>query len=435
MNSAVIDTGRLEQFQSPETVGWISKTKVLVPVIITLAFLVRCVVRFSYGADYFWANSYSLFYELSQSMAEGRGLCYEWVGVKCAQRPPVYPSFLLLATITGKSYIAIVIFQSLVGTGTALCAYLIGKELFDRATGVLAALGVALYPYFVMHDTALQETGVFTFITTLAILFLLKCRGSSSRFVWVTAGVALGLGVMTRTTLVIFVPVALLWLLFFAGLRKREALQKTAVVVLGFALIVSPWLLRNYVLLGTPTFSTLSGLTLWAGNNPYTFSNYPNGSIDRSVDKAWQELPAEEQLAIKQLSNDEVGQNRWFLDKAVAYISEHPGETVKRAFLKLGAAFSWRQNPAREGFVQTVYFFSYVPALLFGIVGAWMSRRRWKEHSLIYGLFISFAIVTAIFFAHTSHRVYLDVYLLIFSAYAVTELYQLAMLRRTSQPA
>jgi 4-amino-4-deoxy-L-arabinose transferase-like glycosyltransferase len=415
--------------------GWLDRTKVLVPAILALAFLTRFLVRFSYGEDYFWKNSYSLFYELSQSIAQGRGLCYEWVGLKCAHRPPVYPSFLLISMIFGKSYITIVVLQSLVGAATALCAYLIAKELFDKTAGVIATSGVALYPYFVMHDTALQETGVFTFLTALAILLFLKCRRSSSQFVSLAAGVFLGLGVMTRTTLVIFVPFALAWLLFFAGLDKREAIQKTAVAALGFALIVSPWLVRNSVLLASPTFSTLSGLTLWAGNNPYTFSNYPDNSIDRSVDKAWDELPREERLAIKQLSSDEVGQNSWFISKALAYIKEHPGETLKRAFLKLGAAFSWKQNPARPGFVQTVYFLSYFPVLLLGIVGALMARKRWKEHSLIYGLFVSFAIVTAIFFAHTSHRVYLDVYLLIFGAYALTKFLDFWMFRRSQKPA
>ncbi len=414
--------------------SWIKNTKVIVAAIVGIAFLIRSLVRFSYGEQYFWKNSYSLFYEMSQSIAAGRGLCYEWAGLKCAHRPPVYPSFLLLSMITSKSYVTIVILQSLVGAGTALCAYFIGKELFNKTAGVLAALGVAFYPYFVMHDTALQETSVFTFLTALAILFLLKSRSSLSKFVWVAAGLLLGLALLTRTTLVLFVPIAFLWLLFFAGLKKREAVQRTAIVAVGFALIVSPWLIRNYILLGTPTLSTLSGLTLWAGNNPYTFSTYPNGSIDRSVDKAAEELLPEEKQAIKQLSNDEIAQNSWFVRKAVGYIRDHPGETFKRSFIKLGAAFSWKQNPAREGFVQKVYFLSYLPALSLGIVGAWLARKRWKEHSLIYGLFVSFAIVTAIFFAHTSHRVYLDVYLLIFSAYAVTTLYKMAISRRANQP-
>jgi 4-amino-4-deoxy-L-arabinose transferase-like glycosyltransferase len=397
----------------------------MLPILVT-AFLARALVRFAYGEEYFWKNSYSLFYDLAQSVAAGRGLCYEWFGTKCAHRPPVYPLFLVLSMTTGKSYVTIVILQSIIGAGTSLCAYLIGTQLFDRKTALLAALGVAVYPYFIMHDTALQETGLFTFLTALAIMLLLKSRLSASKVVWVIAGLVLGLAVLTRTTLVVFVPFAFLWLLFFAGVTRREAITKTAVVALGFMLVLSPWLLRNYFLIGSPTLSTLSGLTLWAGNNPYTFSNYPIGSIDASVGKAWENLPPGDDTAIKQLSNDEIAQNSWFLHKAFGYMKEHPGETVKRSFRKVGAAFSWRQNPARERFVQAAYFLSYLPTLILGIAGAWMSRRRWREHSLIYGLFGSFIIVTAVFFAHTSHRSFLDVFLMVFAANAVCALYRIA---------
>ena len=418
-----------------ERIWPLSAVGVFLPTVLFLAFATRLGVRLYFGEEYFWRNSYSLFYQIAERLATVHELSYEWFGTKYAHRPPVYPALLAATMIFGKSYVVIVILQSLIGAGTVLCSYIIGKELFNKTVGRLAAIGVAFYPYFVMHDTALQETGVFTFLTTVTILLLFKSRQSSSRFVWFIAGIVLGLAVMTRTTLIVFVPIALLWLLLLAGLKKREAFPRAAVVALGFTLIVSPWLLRNYLRTGTPTLSTLSGLTLWAGNNPYTFSNYPNGSIDRSVEKASQRLTAEEQLAIKQLSNDEVRQNKWFINKALDYINAHPGETFKRAFLKLGAAFSWKLNPAREGFVQTVYFLSYFSALLLGIVGAWLARKRWRELSLIYGLFISFAIVTAIFFAHTSHRVFLDVYLLIFSAYAVTQIYQSATLRRASKRA
>lgn len=411
--------------------GWLSATNTILIAIFSGAFLVRCLVRFSYGEEYFWRNSYSLFYDLSQSVAQGRGLCYEWAGLKCAYRPPVYPLFVTLSTLGGRNYVAIVILQSIMGAGTALCAYFIGTELFDRKTGLLAALGVAVYPYFVMHDTALQETGLFTLLTALSVLFLLKSRRSSAKQVWVIAGISLGLAVLTRATLAVFIPFALLWLLFFAGLPKHDAVRRAGVVAIAFVLTVSPWLIRNYLVVGTPTLSTLTGLTLWAGNNPYTFANYPAGSIDGSVARASMELPQQDKEAIKSLSSNEVAQNAWYMTKALDYMKTNRSATVRRAFSKLGAAFSWKQNPAREGFVQTVYFLSYVPALVFAIAGAWMSRKRWRENGAIYGLFISFVVVTAVFFAHTSHRVYLDVYLLVFGAYAVTVLLRLISNNRT----
>jgi hypothetical protein len=183
-------------------------------------------------------------------------------------------------------------------------------------------------------------------------------------------------------------------------------------------IVITPWLVRNDVRIGTPTISTLSGLTLWAGNNPHTFSNYPNQSIDRSVNTAWSGLTPEEDAYIRHPNTDEVKQNGWFISKALEYIKQHPRGTVVRAFRKVAAGFSWTLNPRREPLVQVVYFLSYVPVLVMGIAGGWLARRRWREYGLIAGLFLSFIIVSAVFFAHTSHRVFLDVYLIIFAAYA-----------------
>jgi hypothetical protein len=48
-----------------------------------------------------------------------------------------------------------------------------------------------------------------------------------------------------------------------------------------------------------------------------------------------------------------------------------------------------------------------------------LTRHRWRELGPIYLQFLCFAAVTAVFWAHTSHRVYLDVYLIVFAAYTL----------------
>src|SRR5437899_6406468 len=43
-------------------------------------------------------------------------------------------------------------------------------------------------------------------------------------------------------------------------------------------------------------------------------------------------------------------------------------------------------------------------------------RRDWRTHLPIYLLFLSFVAVTAVFWAHSSHRSHLDVYLIVFAS-------------------
>ena len=65
---------------------------------------------------------------------------------------------------------------------------------------------------------------------------------------------------------------------------------------------------------------------------------------------------------------------------------------------------------------------------LFGMVSSW---RSWREHSLIYWLFLSFALLTALFFGHTSHRAFLDVYWMTFAAGVISR--QSSVASRQSQ--
>ena len=87
----------------------------------------------------------------------------------------------------------------------------------------------------------------------------------------------------------------------------------------------------------------------------------------------------------------------------------------QRKTRKLIAGFSWKLNPPREPVAQWSYAAFYAPASILGLAGMFLARRR-RETLLIAMAFVSFIGVTAVFWAHTSHRSYLDVYLFIFSA-------------------
>ena len=134
-------------------------------------------------------------------------------------------------------------------------------------------------------------------------------------------------------------------------------------------------------------------------------------------------MSPEDAAEFNRLSVVEVEQMNWYLRKAFDYIKTHPFETLRGAFVKILAALSWNLNPAQGRFEQAVYFLSYFPILVLGLCGAYWSRREWRRHSLIYLLFAAFILVTAIFFGHTSHRSFLDLYLIVFAASAMSHIY------------
>ena len=385
--------------------------------IIFLAFAARVAVGWYTGPDVL-ENGYTFFFRLAQNFAVGNGFSFDG-SAATAIRVPLYPMFLAAVTLGHRAFLPIVLAQSLIGAGTVWCAAMLAREIFGNTAAVIAALLAAVYPYYVVHDTALQETSLYTFLMALAVLLLLRVRRSGSIVTAAGAGLALGATVLTRANLAPFAVFGPLWLAFAGGSdaalwRRRLGV---AVVCAGVgALTVSPWLLRSHWLTGSATLSTQSGYFLWLGNNPSTFNLYPKQSIDRSGAAALAALSVPEKRELEARSANEVALDQWFWQKGLDYIREHPWQTLGNGFRKIVDAFGWLPSPRRSFWPSLVHSLSYGPIMILGLYGMWASRRHWREHSIFYAQFVSFAAVTAVFFGHSNYRVYLDLYWIVFAA-------------------
>jgi multisubunit Na+/H+ antiporter MnhG subunit len=382
-------------------------------VLLAGAFLVRLAVRMSFGETYFWVNSYSDYYVLAEQFLQGKGLCFD---TTCAWWPPLYPLFLALTALGGKHYLLIVVPQALLGAGTAFCAFLIGRHLFSITVGILACAITAVYPYYVMHDTALQETGMVTFFVVLSVYLLLRASKLNRNRDWLLAGFALGLIALTRASIAPAAGVALIWTVVWGARGEARAkLLKAAVLLVAILITVGPWLVRTYRLTGAAVLSSQTGRALWIGNNRETFSAYPSGSIDQSTGNAWNALPESDKAELARLQTDEIQTSAWFMRRAVTYIRANPWLTVRNALRKIETGFSWRLNPFREPLAQAAYATFYVPIAILGTIGMFVERRN-HGVILIILMFLAFMAVTAVFWAHTSHRSYLDVFWIILAA-------------------
>ncbi|MBI5892087.1 MAG: glycosyltransferase family 39 protein [Deltaproteobacteria bacterium] len=408
------------------------RVKYLLFIVVATAFLLRVVVGMSLYSGYlpflggchakgFWECGYVEYAELAINFAEGKGFhrVDEMLGELWSARAPLYPLILAgLYSIFGKNSIPPILLQSLIGTLTVLFTYFIAKEIFNKRVGILASILAAIYPYYVFHDTSLQDTAPFTFLTAVAIFLFLKSKKTGYLSHSFLAGIFLALAILLKVTPTAFLPFAILWL---ALVIENNRIKIILAMLLGFIVISAPWLIRNYHFHGKPSFVIHSGTHLWWGQNPYLLSGYPYEHIDRMTEKAWAAIPDKEKEEYRRLS--EVERDNWFKQKAVQFMKENPLLVLKGAFLKIYAAFGWRFSPQGSDWVKNVsYTITYLPILLLGIIGAFLAIDKWRELSIIYSLFFTFTVISAVFFAHTSHRVYLDIYLMILSSYAIIKI-------------
>ena len=396
---------------------------------LTVAFLaggVRFGVRVARGDATFWEQSYGFYFDLAQKLVREHTFCLD--ALTCAYWTPLYPAFLALVTGGERNFLSIAAAQSAVGVVTVWCAYHLARLWFSVPAGWLAAVGTALYPYFVVHDTALQETGLYTATVALATLALALVPVSSHPLRQaLLAGGLTGVAILVRPSLVPIAPLALGWLWW--SCQSTSPGRRWPVVggyVLALLLVLLPWLARNWLVVGRPALTTRLGHSLWIGNNPQTFTHYPVESIDRSTAAAWAAMTPTELAEVERATRCETDLDDWFRARAWAYIRSHPGATVRGACRKLGAAFWWRLNPVKGRMEQLIYGVSYVPVMLLAGLGLWLLGRRknWPALLLCGAHVLAFSLVTMVFWAHTSHRSYLDVYFIVLAAGALTSFRQ-----------
>ncbi len=163
--------------------------------------------------------------------------------------PPLYYYLLhFWQACFGTSEAAVRSLSALVGTLTIPFMYLVGRMLFGRLAGFLAAVLVAASPLYIWYSQETRTYALLTFLGLVAAWFLLKvlsAEGKRRRVYWVGflfAAAAVSYSHATGALLLVFFAVAFL-LAWAVWIRRPAVLAEGLAVVGAFALLHVPWLL------------------------------------------------------------------------------------------------------------------------------------------------------------------------------------------------
>jgi len=167
------------------------------------------------------------------------------------------------------------IIELLLGLGSILVVYLLGRRISCRSAGLLAALGVAVYPPFIHSVGALySEPPAMLTLPAAVLAFLWAGDGldepsrTRSWARWSVPGLLFGLTAMFRPEyLLVGFAFALLALVRVWRARTwQPGLAATAALLVAMLLPIVPWAIRNQVVLHrTVPISTGGGKALYVG--------------------------------------------------------------------------------------------------------------------------------------------------------------------------
>jgi hypothetical protein len=181
---------------------------------------------------------------------------------------------------------------------------------------------MTFFPSQVFFTNLLASEMLFTPLFLLSILLFVEVgKNVAARWPLAAAGgVLLGLASLTRAISKYYlILIVLYWIMQTRDVKRTLRLSLLALT--GFALVVTPWMIRNYYAVGSASVCTSTGINLFIGNQPGSGMGY-----NRDI---------AEQFDVNNTATEAyVDSVTWH--RAWDYIFQHPWAFVKRGVIKLG---------------------------------------------------------------------------------------------------
>lgn len=322
------------------------------------------------------------------------------LGIPTSFRAPLYPAFLAIVYffngIDPSRFFAARLAQAIfLGAPLAPLTYFVALRLFpfplgegrvrvERAARISAWL-IAAYPLLLVYPLGLGTENPFFLLLLVSFLFLLSSTQKPTTFYFLLSGVFLGLTALTRSVILPFAGLAILWVWIFLK-QKRGAV----LVALSFALTIAPWVIRNSLLHGKPAgIETSMGYNLYLGYHPQGNGSFVFG-------------PSLDLLTIL----DDAERDRIGTQKAIEFIKAQPERFISLAVNRLGFFFGLEKRVLMYFYGNNLVGFVPLPLLLtisailllpFVFISTsaalGLSLLRWRpEHILLGLLFIGYIV-------------------------------------------
>jgi len=360
-------------------------------------------------------------------------------GVPSAYTQPLYAWFLAaLYWPLERTWLVVGLAQIAVSVATALVVLAIGRRLSSVTTGVIAAIVVTLEPYLVWHDVHVNREILDGFLLALLVLLALAAHDRASPGLAAATGAVAGLAILSNARLLLL-PFVVAAFVAWQPLPGRRALL-TLLVLVGAIAVITPWVVRNQVVIGCATVTTDSR-ALWKANNPATHDVLARGGwIDDVPDlpnvPPWPEKAAGISVAAAK-AVDECAQSRFYRDKVLDFWRDHPGEKGRLALQAVGMLWSpffsvAADDPGQQGVSdlaqRTVEPAFAVVLYALALWGAFLAPRRFV---VLAALLLGFNTAAAMVFAGTTrYRTPWDFLLALLAAFALERAWGLVTERR-----
>lgn len=312
-----------------------------------------------------------------------------------------YPLFIVSPVIFvfGDSLAAIRIANSLLGVCSIFMCYAVARAVGAGRVGqLLAALLFALYLPTGLYTVFVAKENVMIPLMLGVVWCALRLAERVQPSIVLACGFLLGLlALVGNAALALGLPVA--FALWYRCSDKLRGAGVLSLIIVTAVVVSTPWMVRNYHVLGAPVLNTNGGFNLYLGNNPNATGKYMS-IADTPRGATWAELR----------KTGEVQASETLRHEAIDWISSHPGEfarlAVRKFFLFWTPPLHAGKGPPSRGesavrVAWAIQFFLLAAAAIGGIL---IRRMRNRQTAILWISIASYSAVHMLFYIIFRYR-------------------------------
>lgn len=391
--------------------------------IAVFAFLIRVFALYRYGLD-LTLNSDDVGYTKSARVLLETGmLTYHQIGEPTVHIMPglsiLLASVFFLFGLEEIGLYAARVAMSIFGVISIIFVYAIGKYVFNKWTGIIAAFLLATSIPQILTDNLLLTESPFIAGFYILIYYSIKLANEFKMSQFYCVILSYLFCIMFRPTIALY-PLVLLVYLILKKYPFKLAL-KQFIIALGLLLLVlGPWWVRNYNHYGE--FIPLSGGT----GNPMLLGTYQGegyrygDSYDDVIKKINEEHPN-----INAYENMEIQKNA-AIDRIKMWWNESPKSLIKsftidKTIKQWNTQFYWVEILGlSEKIIQKSHKVIMLISLICLVLTPLLYRKKLYEFLLMFGVLLYFTILNNLFFAYDRYNQPLMAILYIFVGAVIT---------------
>ena len=305
--------------------------------------------------------------------------------------PPLYAFYLYFFKVfnfNNEIYILVILFsQSILSSFSVVIFYIINKSFFSNKINIFGTLIFSLFPIHVYACGQISSAILQSFLLVVFFYFFFKEVKKSNFFNICFLSLTSGLLILLRGEFIAFFLLSILYAFLFLKMN----LKKIIMIILLTAVVISPYLGRNVILLDTITITKSIGYNLWKGNNPKsTVEGNPKFEADLNLREKLKEVPKDkyydinadkvfQKEGLKNIKNDPARYFSLYLKKFLSFI-----------FIDINSSYSNYYHPLH-----------YLPVLLIGItsiLGIFLSNKNSLQMNFLILYFIANIAIMSVFF-------------------------------------